>query len=253
MYKLLKSRPPHPNGDEENTNLLATDKAQPLFQPSVPYDPDLFPPDIFICEQHAKARRVSFPKHILDKMEGKPLGTHEDAVDVCDCCGYPIENQLIPLSISPKDLVFLGPGFPLFFNFMKYGIGVLLIILMIAGLYNFVTNVESTDCNSELEILGKKCEPDYFTQTSLLNKAFHRGFIRAQEVLNLLSVLLTIIFMQVHRYKQRKLAFECDLNIITASDYTLQIDNLPKNLNEHALKEFLESLPLKKKEQIRVK
>lgn len=253
MYSLLRAgtKKKPQSSDEENTNFIHPTQAAPFFNSSAPYDPNLFPPNIQLCEIHSQSHRVSFPKRLYDKMQGKSIDYNE-AIDVCDCCGYPVENVLIPLSTPPKDLLFLGSAFPLLFNFMKYGIALCFIILALSGIYNLTTNTQSTDCNSDLEILGKKCEPDYFTETSLLNKAFHTGFLRSQEILNLISVLLTMVFLQLHRFKQRKLAFKCDLGIVTASDYTLQIDDLPVDLKEKDLKNYLESLPLNSKETIRV-
>ncbi len=237
--------------DEESNKLLKSEHPEKRqIQSNIPYNPKLYPPNILQCEEHAKARRASFPQSIINRAMGKTL--EEQAINVCDCCGYPAENQLIPLCSSSKELVFLGSGFPLFFNFIKYSIGLLFMILMIAGCYNLITNIESADCNDSLEILGKKCTADYFTQTSLLNKANSHQFLNSQEILNLISVLFTMVFLHILRFKQRKLAFQCDLHIITASDYTLQISNLPPQLNEKKLIEFLENLPIKTKEKIKV-
>ena len=217
------------------------------------YNPYSYPPDIKMAKEHGQARRVAIPQHLYEELKGVESPTiPNQTIDVCDCCGYPAENQLIPLCSSSKELLFLGSGFPLFFNFIKYGIGLLFMILMIAGCYNLITNVESADCNDSLEILGKKCTADTFTQTSLLNKANSQQFLNSQEILNLISVLFTMVYLHVLRYKQRKLAFECDLHIVTASDYTLQISNLPPKLDEMKFIEFLENLPTKPKEKIKV-
>ena len=251
VFNFLKQEYQQKPKDEESRNLLKSEhlkKSQ--IQSNIPYNPKLYPPDILQCEEHAKARRASFPQYIVNRAMGKTL--EEEALNVCDCCGYPAENQLIPLCSSSKELLFLGSGFPLFFNFIKYGIGLLFMILMIAGCYNLITNVESADCNDSLEILGKKCTADTFTQTSLLNKANSQQFLNSQEILNLISVLFTMVYLHVLRYKQRKLAFECDLHIVTASDYTLQISNLPPKLDEMKFIEFLENLPTKPKEKIKV-
>ena len=113
--------------------------------------------------------------------------------------------------------------------------------------------MESNDCNDHLEILNKHCVPDYFTSTSLVNKANSDKFLKSQEVLNLLSVLMTVIFLQVLRYRQRKLAFECDLQMITASDYTLQVQNLPKVYDEEKIRNFFQNLVITNKEGKREK
>ena len=245
-----KEPQPKPSDEEAKDPLIQKSSDQPATQSNIPYDPKLYPPNIQQSEQHAIARRVSFPSHLFDRMTcGK---SHSGPIDVCDCCGYPVENRLIPICCTNKDLLFLGSGFPLFFEFMKYGIGMLFMIMLIAGLYNISTNIDSNDCSTGLEIHDKPCVHDYFTDTSLVNKALHNDYLHAQEILNLISVLFCIFFMHVLRYKQRKLAFECDLSIVTASDYTLQIGNLPENLEEEKLVTFIESLPTKNDEPIKV-
>ena len=241
------------SSDEEAKDpLIQKSSDQPAYntQSNIPYDPKLYPPNILQSEQHAIARRVSFPTHLLDRMTGshpKP-----GPIDVCDCCGYPVENQLIPVCCQNKDLLFLGSGFPLFFEFMKYGIAMLFMIMLIAGLYNISTNIDSDDCAKGFEIHDKPCVYDYLTETSLVNKALHSDFLHAPEILNLVSVLFCIVFMHVLRYKQRKLAFECDLSIVTASDYTLQIGNLPTDTEENKLIDFLEKIPTKNDQPIKV-
>lgn len=224
------------HSDDESHEFLVKEPAKYNIQSNIPYDSKLYPPNISQSEQHAHARRVSIPFQ-ADQQK-------REAVDVCDCCGYPVENSQVPLCCHPKELLFLGTGFPLFFEFMKTAIGMLFMIMLISGLYNIWTNINGEDCENGLQIHEKPCSFDYLTETSLINKANHPDYIKNQEILNLVSVLFCILLMHVLRYQQRKLAFVCDLGIVTASDYTLQIGNLPENLEEDKLKEYLQNIPI---------
>ena len=47
------------------------------------------------------------------------LAEKED-VEKCECCGYPIEGAPFKMCVSAKELIDLGVGFPLYFQFIKY-------------------------------------------------------------------------------------------------------------------------------------
>lgn len=44
---------------------------------------------------------------------------------------------------------FLGPGIPLFFDFMKWIIFILLILLWVSGIFNLVSNYQGGDCQDK--------------------------------------------------------------------------------------------------------
>ena len=41
-------------------------------------------------------------------------------VEKCECCGYPVEGDPFKMCVSAKELIDLGIGFPLYFQFIKY-------------------------------------------------------------------------------------------------------------------------------------
>jgi hypothetical protein len=49
--------------------------------------------------------------------------------------------------MDTKDLDFLGAGYPLYFDFLKYCIYILILLFLSTGAYNFFSNAE----------LGKDC------------------------------------------------------------------------------------------------
>ena len=59
----------------------------------------------------------------------------------CRCCGYQIERTNLPISCNLEDLKFLGSGFPLFYNYVKYCLLILTVLFLTTSVYNIVTNV----------------------------------------------------------------------------------------------------------------
>lgn len=72
------------------------------------------PPDWEKAEAHGKANRV------VNSSEMEM--NFEDESSYCACCQLPIptDENLYPLCVDNTHLGDLGPGFPLFFIFMKY-------------------------------------------------------------------------------------------------------------------------------------
>jgi len=65
----------------------------------------------------------------------------------CKCCGKCTIRKPMDLTCECSELDFLGPGYPLFFDFMKYCMFLLLILVLSAGSYNIFSNA----------ILGEDC------------------------------------------------------------------------------------------------
>lgn len=73
------------------------------------------------------------------------------------------------------ELAYLGPGYPLYFDFVKF-CGVLLISIFISsGAFNLFTNFYyGDDCKTTSEIVDKnnECYKDWVTEYSLGNKKY---------------------------------------------------------------------------------
>lgn len=67
--------------------------------------------------------------------------------EVCPCCGFStVKGQDLNLLCNTNDLQFLGSGFPLFFNYIRYCILLLSIEFAIKGAYNLYTNWLGSYC-----------------------------------------------------------------------------------------------------------
>lgn len=69
--------------------------------------------------------------------------------------------------------IFLGSGYPLYFDFIKFCGIMLLQILIVSGLFNIVTNfLYGTSCVSGDDLINKdtQCEKTFITVFSIGNK-----------------------------------------------------------------------------------
>lgn len=98
--------------------------------------------------------------------------------ETCPCCGFEIERKIIGYWEPPNSLSFLGSGFPLFYNFMKFCILILLVQLCIKQFYNIYTNYHGTYC-AEVKVIHldrnrtateTNCQQSILLQLSLANK-----------------------------------------------------------------------------------
>jgi len=72
---------------------------------------------------------------------------------VCECCGYELERKKVGLNVDIMDLGFLGSGFPLFYNYIKYCCLMLFSLFVIQGIPNLVYNLKGDFCNkTELQV-----------------------------------------------------------------------------------------------------
>ena len=100
-----------------------------------------------MAKTHAKARATG-PE------TGKPNEP------VCPCCGYEIVKKNIfkqfiqerlPMHYrknGPMELKFLGSGYPMFYNFIKYCIYLLLTLFLLKGAPEVASNFMGTFCTS---------------------------------------------------------------------------------------------------------
>lgn len=150
----------------------------------------------------------------------------------CSCCARVAERKPLKLSCDPQSLSFLGSGFPLFFDFCKYCIIILLILFVTSGDYNIITNIAyGNDCEyttDSTQVSNKNfCVLNWITRASLANKRNDGTLVNIQQMLNLVSILVVIVILQYFRKGQRETDLECDSKTLSASDYTVMIKNIP--------------------------
>ncbi|KAL4487142.1 hypothetical protein ABPG72_001594 [Tetrahymena utriculariae] len=208
-----------------------------------PYNPKLVPPDWNTAQRHSDATRVG--------MDQKPLPNHFETYEICPCCDNQIEKQSLNLFDDPIKLLFLGSGYPLYFDFIKQCIYIMIIILLISGSFNLYTNQLGKECilNNQHTITGEKlpyklqkCHYNIISKYSYINKNVDMNYIYFQDILDYFTVIMLIItFIYFRRYQIYK-DIECDVLDLTPSDYTVMIKNIPKNIRPNVLQQFLQDI-----------
>jgi hypothetical protein len=110
-------------------------------------------------------------------------------------------------------------------------------ILAFSGIYNLYTNVQGDSCyeldeipsNADEEFLQAHCIKDYITEFTLANKIEDDYLMDNQEIFNLLTIVALIILLQFIRKLQKESALLYDEHVITASDFTARVKNLPRD------------------------
>ena len=75
------------------------------------------------------------------------------------------------MSCDTEDFAFLGPGIPLYFEFIKGSVIILISLMLTSGLFNIYTNLFlGNDCLDEIILDNSKCKRNIFTILSFGNK-----------------------------------------------------------------------------------
>ncbi|CAD8053519.1 unnamed protein product [Paramecium sonneborni] len=230
---------------------------------SVDFPIDQIPPNFELAELHREAWNVGTTK--LSKRQQRRLQQHSKTASnnnennmigkICDCCARQVPNHLLTLGCNNKDYSFLGAGMPLYFEYIKSCILMLLIIFVTSGDYNIITNIAfGKSCEVlKAELKGQNidekqfCQLNWVTQSSLANKRNGDQFIDLQQMLNLISMITLILLFQYFRKEQRTFDSEIDSQTQYASDFTILLKNIPTDPNglqngdfDEDLKNFLE-------------
>jgi hypothetical protein len=88
----------------------------------------------------------------------------------CDCCSYVINRKELSVFCDTTEFSFLGSGYPLFFNFIKFCVLVLFLMLLSSGAYNMFSNAVGGDCLTDRQIIkkyfnGKQPTPEVYAET----------------------------------------------------------------------------------------
>ncbi|CAD8181933.1 unnamed protein product [Paramecium octaurelia] len=198
--------------------------------------------------------------------------------DYCQCCGLCINKMPLPLNIEIINLAFLGQGVPLFFNLMILVILLHFVLFFIFTVPNVSQNYVANnclldtnyaykfwkqngcegncplehedyqyfenlflDCKTICQHYSDVCIQSQTSRISYVNKQLEGEGKLIQSSLILCSVMIIKILMVLIREKQRKIEYAIDKELLSPSDFTAILNNLPKNdYNEKELKTALE-------------
>lgn len=180
-------------------------------------DDDAIPPIFELCEKHLSANLVG-----LDDPNSE---------EICPCCTNKTKKRQIGLCESNERLAYLGPGFPLFFLFMKYTIVMLTAFLVIIGIYGMYSNMNGSSCSSDDENYSADdavCYDYFYLYLSLANKKTDSDAMDIQLWLNFVLVLVMIVLIQFMRRHVRITSSRCDERDISAADYSIMVEHIPK-------------------------
>lgn len=143
------------------------------------------------------------------------------------------------MCVSRSELAFLGPGFPLYFEFVVFCAVILGIMISVEGIYNIISNyVQGDSCKNT----DSTCSISNINLISLSNKYTNHELYITQSWVNFGCALVIMIAMHIFRRIQRLTNRECDRGLLSPSDYSLMISQLPLNedYSEQDIKQILE-------------
>ena len=117
------------------------------------------------------------------------------------------------------------------------------IIFCISGIFNLFTNLYLNACGHPgTFILGQECKVNWWIRLSLLSKTNFADYGYHQEINNLITVVICVLYLQYFRFKLRTRAFRCDEKLLSASDFTIQASNFPVDTRTQEIEEFFENI-----------
>jgi len=213
----------------KNQNLLGKDLRRD--QTTEFYDPNHCPPDFDLAIKHGNAKKVY--------KSNQKKNTHPET---CPCCELPLDGEKIPLKADLSELYHLGSGYPLYFQFIKYSIALLVLLFIGGGMFGIITNGFGDSCAplSHEEHINQYCVKDYIGMWTIANKRDRENALQIQLILNFVTVVLAIIFFHYIRYEVRKMKIQADDDTVTPSDYTVRLSNVPIDIRNKEIKAWIE-------------
>jgi len=198
-----------------------------------PFDPEKIPPDWTAAQLHAVRYRQKAQRVLQLKAKFAEAG--EALEDYCPCCHHPHSGLQFPLLCDVKDLAELGEGFPLYFDLVKWVGFALLLAYLVAGCFCTYRNY------SEANIAAEELRSNWIVRGSLANYGDSSSPSIAEPSLHLSALFLLLLLHEFLIIRHEKMQADLDQNIVTPSDYTIVVRNLPKEgLDTVALWRFLE-------------
>lgn len=158
-----------------------------------------------------------------------------------------MHRKQVTMMDNTELLGYLGSGYPLFFDFLKFSFGVLFMIFFSSSIYNITSNYMGTNCHTYSSILEKYaaeiasssfsqvvqqkhiCQFSIITQLSYANKLNNTNFLMLQALMNFSTIIVVIVALQFFRKQQRETNTLCDEMNTTASDFGAVIKGIPND------------------------
>ncbi|CAD8126273.1 unnamed protein product [Paramecium sonneborni] len=188
------------------------------------------PPKIDIALMHAAATKFAKTDPNIDL----------DKTNVCPCCGLPTVIEELPLCSSRNEFSFNGSGIALYFDFLVFSGVIIFQYIAISCGYNIYINMYGQRCDNLLDNRSEKCQNDFFNQYSLTNDDGQLDNIRS--LLNFISLVCILFTTLFYRRHINKIAMELDDAAILASDYSIFVENIPRDAKENELNQFFTQL-----------
>ncbi|EGR32359.1 protein kinase domain protein [Ichthyophthirius multifiliis] len=196
------------------------------------YDFLRIPPNWELAKIHAQSR------------ETKPELKSDLIQDICQCCGYEIQRQAIGLNVDLIELGFLGSGFPLFYNYLKNCIAMLTVLFLIQGIPSIIQNVKGNFCRyTSLEAFEhahhqKKHPKENYKELCVFNSIVKYSIANIIDepnnssfaVWSLIAMICQILMTIYFRKQQKDMDCIVDENNITPADYSVLVQNIPKDM-----------------------
>ncbi|CAK66150.1 unnamed protein product (macronuclear) [Paramecium tetraurelia] len=190
------------------------------------YDDFQRPPKIKIAMMHAAATKFAKTDPNIDL----------DKTNVCPCCGLPAIIEEIPLCSSRNEFSFNGSGIALYFDFLVFSGVIVFAYIAISCGYDIYANYQGQRCSQIKSSIADKCKTDFFNQFSLTND--HEELDEARSILNFISQVVILFLTLFYRRHISKIAMELDDAAILASDFSIIVENIPRDAKEPEIQEY---------------
>lgn len=195
------------------------------------YDPFKVPPNIQLAKKHGLARRVCI---------NKPDRDLSLEVELCPCCGLPVQNSQYPICVDTNDFIDMGSCYPAYFDFIKFCSVLILGLFFTSGIFLLLArDVFGGACEKFLENDSIVCTWSFIDL--LQSHPANKKIIRMLCILILINVFMIIIAIEAFKISSYLKGKELDCKNIGVNDFTVKIAHLPLDADPNHLKEFISS------------
>lgn len=170
---------------------------------------------------------------------GQAHGKYQDnsEEETCPCCNYPLRPLHFPLSADTKELSELGEGFPLYFDMVRWLTYMTVLALLVSGVLCLVQNYEAEHIAEH----DARLDGNLMLRGTLASYGTQPRVSLVQPWVHVAALWLLLFADHVLNVRHKRLIKALDFAMITPSDYTVMIKNLPLELNVEELSRFLEA------------